>query len=142
MTNPIKAWALAFAFMLVAANLWCAEPDNPLLGRWLVQRVGVRDATKLPFPIEWEFTKDHVIVRDVMNSQELSRNSYTLDLSKDPKWITITVVDQATEVRRGIFRIVGDEIHLRQALGGGGRPVEFTKEGYTILKRRAKKNDR
>jgi uncharacterized protein (TIGR03067 family) len=136
-----KTRVIAVVLMLVAASSWCAEQDNTLLGSWLVQRVGVRDATKLPFQIEWEFTKDQVIVRDVTHSQELSRNTYTVDLSKEPKWITITVVDQATEVRLGVFRIDGNELHLQQAVGGGARPRELTKDGHTIMKRRTKQDD-
>jgi len=139
-TRTMKARLVTAALILVAGISWCAEPENPLVGRWFVQRVGIRDASKLPIQIEWEFTKDKVIVRDVTNSQDVSRNSYTLDLTKDPKWITVTVVDQVTEVRPGIFRIVGDELHLKQAVGGGARPVDFPKDGYSIMKRQAKRN--
>lgn len=103
------------------------------MGRWLVQRVGIR---------EWEFTKDKVVVRDITNSQEVSRNGYALDLTKAPKWITVTVVDQVTEVRLGIFRIVGDELHLRQAVGGGPRPTDFPKDSYSIMKRQKQRNGR
>jgi uncharacterized protein (TIGR03067 family) len=138
--RPIRSCFLVAAFILVTALSWGAESDNPLLGRWLVQRAGMRDATKLTIQIEWEFTKDKVIVRDITNSQEVSRNSYTLDLSKDPKWITVTVVDQVPEVRPGIFRIVGDELHLKQAVGGGGRPSDFPKDGYSIMKRQKQRN--
>ncbi len=138
--HAMKTRLLVAALILIAGVSWCAESDNPLLGRWLVQRVGIRDATKLPIQIEWEFTKDKVIVRDVTNSQELSRNRYTLDQTKDPKWITVTVVDQVTEVRSGIFRIVGNELHLKQAVGGGSRPVDFPKDGYSIMKRQPRKN--
>ena len=140
-TRSIKSNLLTAVLVFFAGLACCADSaDNPLVGRWLVQRVGIRDATKLPFQIEWEFTKDKVIVRDVTNSQEVSRNSYTLDLTKDPKWITVTVVDQATEVRQGIFRIVGDELHLMQAVGGGTRPVDFPKDGYSIMKRQTQRN--
>lgn len=111
------------------------------MGRWLVQRVGIRDATKLPIQIEWEFTKDKVIVRDITNSQEVSRNSYTFDLTKNPKWITVTVVDKVTELRPGIFRIAGEELHLSQAVGGGERPTNFVADSYSILKRQTAKKD-
>jgi uncharacterized protein (TIGR03067 family) len=139
-TRTTRSCFLVAAIILVTASSWCAEPDNPLLGRWLVQRVGIRDATKLPIQIEWEFTKDKVIMRDITNSQEVSRNSYTLDLTKDSNWITVTVVDQVTEIRPGIFRIVGDELHLKQAVGGSSRPVDFPKDAYSIMKRQPRKN--
>jgi len=139
-TLTIRSFLLVATFLLFSTSSWCAEVDNPLLGRWLVQRVGPRDATKLPFQIEWEFTKDKVIVRDITNSQELSRNTYTLDLTKDPKWITVTVVDQVTEIRPGIFRVVGDELHLKQTVGGGARPSDFPKDGYSIMKRQKQGN--
>ena len=138
--RTIQSCFFVAAIILVTALSWGAEPDNPLLGRWLVQRVGMRDATKFPIQIEWEFTKDKVIVRDITNSQEVSRNSYTLELSKDPKWITVTVVDHVTEIRPGIFRIVGDDLHLKQAVGGGVRPADFPKDGYSIMKRQKQRN--
>jgi uncharacterized protein (TIGR03067 family) len=132
----IKTWALAAVVVLAAELARCAESgDNPLLGRWLVKRAGARDATTLPMKIEWEFTRDQVIVRDATSSREVSRNAYTLDLTKDPKWITVTVVDQVTEVRPGIFRIVGGELNMKQAVGGGARPTTFIKDGYTVMKR-------
>jgi uncharacterized protein (TIGR03067 family) len=139
-TRIIRSCFFVAALILFSAPSWCAEPDNPLLGRWLVQRVGIRDATKLPVQFEWEFTKDKVIVRDITNSQEVSRNNYTVDLTKDPKWITVTVVDQVTELRPGIFRIVGEELHLKQAVGGGVRPSDFPRDGYSIMKRQKKRN--
>jgi uncharacterized protein (TIGR03067 family) len=136
-----KTTLFTAVFVLFTGLACCAEAlDNPLVGRWLVQRVGTRDATKFPFKIEWEFTKDQLIVRDVTNSQEISRNSYTLDLTKDPKWFTVTVVDRAAEVRPGIFRVVGDELHIRQSVGGGARPTEFVKDGYSIMKKLAQGN--
>ena len=139
--RAINTKLLTAVLVFFAALAWCANSaDNPLVGRWLVRRVGIRDATKLPIQIEWEFTKDKVIVRDLTNSQEVSRNSYTLDLTKDPTWITVTVVDQVTEVRRGIFRIVGDDLHLKQAVAGGARPVDFPKDGYSIMKRQPRRN--
>jgi uncharacterized protein (TIGR03067 family) len=137
--RTIESTLLVAALVLFSAPSWSAEADNPLMGRWLVQRVGIRDATKLPIQIEWEFTKETVIVRDITNSQELSRSSYTLDRTQDPKWITVTVVDQVTEVRQGIFRIVGDELHVKQAVGGGARPADFPKDGYSVLKRQREK---
>jgi uncharacterized protein (TIGR03067 family) len=133
----MKVRIVTAALILVAGISWCAEPENPLVDRWLLQRIGIRDLTKVPIQIEWEFTKDKVIVRDLTNSHEVSRNSYTLDKTKDPKWLTVTV---RTEVRPGIFRIVGDELHLKQAVGGGERPVDFPKDDYLIMKRNGQKS--
>ncbi len=134
----IRIWSLALVMVLAAGEGVCAEAnENPLVGRWLVIRVGSRDATKIS-EIEWEFTKDKVIVRDLTNSQEISRNNYEVDMTKDPKWITVTVIDQVREVRAGIFRIKGDELHIKQTIGGGPRPTGFPKEGYSIMKRQPK----
>jgi uncharacterized protein (TIGR03067 family) len=113
--------------------------SEPLLGTWLVTQVGKRDATKLPMQIEWEFTKDKVIVRDLTNAREISRNHYAIDASKNPRWITVTVVDKETEIRNGIFEIVGDELHLKQAVSGGPRPTSFPKDDFMIMKRNLKK---
>jgi uncharacterized protein (TIGR03067 family) len=131
----IRSCFFVAAFALLAQLSWGADSDNPLLGRWLVQRVGNREAAKLPMKIEWEFKEDKVIVRDMTNNQEISRNTYKVDLTKAPKWITVTVVDIATEVRPGIFRIVGDELHLKQEVEGGARPTEFPQNAYTVMKR-------
>ena len=138
MTPPAftRVWVLALFLAIAAEPAWGAEAsdNNPLIGRWLVSRLGERDATKLPIKVEWEFTMSEVIVRDLTNSQETSRNRYQIDTTKDPKWITITVVDQVTEVRQGIFRIVGDELHFKQTIGGGARPTEFRKNAFSIMK--------
>ena len=135
MTHIMRSSLFVAVFVLCSVPSWSAEADNPLLGCWVVQRVGSRDVEKLPFLVEWEFTKDEVIVRDLTNLQEVSRNSYTIDLSKNPKWITVTVVDRVTEVRQGIFRIAGNELHLKQTVGEGARPADFLKDDYVILKR-------
>lgn len=109
--------------------------SESILGKWLAIRVGKQDATKLSAQIEWEFTKDEVIVRDLTNTQEISRNRYTVDTSQNPKWITVTIVDREKEVRNGIFEIVGDELHLKQSLRGAPRPISFPKDDFVILKR-------
>jgi uncharacterized protein (TIGR03067 family) len=134
----INSWFL-IAVLVLSAALGChaQNPDNPLVGRWLLQRKGALDAK--PYKVEWEFTRDEVVVRIVRssaNSDEVSRNRYTIDTTKDPKWITVTVVDKATEVRQGVFRIIGDELHLKQTVGGGTRPVGFDKDNYSVFKRR------
>jgi uncharacterized protein (TIGR03067 family) len=103
-------------------------------------RVGKRDATELSAKIEWEFTRHEVIVRDLTNAQEISRNYYVIDTSKNPKWITVTVVDRVREIRKGIFEIVSDELHLKQTIGKGSRPTSFPKDDFAIMKRN--RNDR
>ena len=109
------------------------------MGRWLVQRAGIHDVSKFSMRIEWEFTIDQVIVRDIAKGEEISRNRYTLDLTKDPKWITVTVVDLVKEIRPGIFQIVGDELQLKQEVMGGARPAGFPKNGYSVMKRQREK---
>jgi uncharacterized protein (TIGR03067 family) len=137
----IRSYFFAVAFIFLSEASWCADSENPLLGRWLIQRAGMHDATKLLMKIEWEFTDDKVIVRDFTNKEEVSRNSYKVDLTKAPKWITVTVVDIVTEVRPGIFRIVGDELHLKQEVEGGARPTVFPQNGYNIMKRQKIKEE-
>lgn len=136
-----KCWVFFAILTLAASSVWCAEANNnPLVGRWLVTRVGIRDATKVPVKIEWEFTKDTVIVRDLTHSQEVSRNKYSVDLTKNPKWITVTVVDQVTEIRQGIFRITEGELHIRQGVGGTARPDQFSENSFTIMKKQPERN--
>lgn len=40
-----------------------------------------------------------------------------------------------TESGPGIFRIVGGELHLRQAVGGGVRSVDFPKDHFSHMQR-------
>lgn len=115
---------------------WAGPSKNPLVGRWLLQRKGT--AATMPYKLEWEFTTNEVVVRIVRGSEdskEASRNSYTIDTAKNPKWITVTVDSESPEIRRGIFRIVGGELHLKQAIGGGPRPTDFGSDDYSVLKR-------
>jgi uncharacterized protein (TIGR03067 family) len=128
----------AVLFLATAQALSREASENPLIGRWLVERVRGRDATKLPSLAEWEFTKQEIVVRGIIHSGEISRNKYTIDTSKEPMWITVTLIYQGTQVREGIFRIVGDELHIKQNLGEGGRPMQFPKDDYLVLKRRSK----
>lgn len=127
---------LAFANSCVFA---ADSGSESILGKWSVTRVGTRDATKFPFKIEWEFTKDEVIVRDLTNAQEVSRNHYVIDTSQNPKWITMTVINKEKEIRNGIFEIVGEELHLKQTVGGGPRPTSFPKDHFTVMKRKSNK---
>jgi uncharacterized protein (TIGR03067 family) len=134
----IKALLLGVVFMPLgtAFPARVAETENPLLGRWLLQRKGV--AATMPYKLEWEFTKNQVVVRILRASSEVeeaSRNSYTIDTTKTPKWITVSVGGQKPEIRNGIFRVVGAELDLKQAIGGGPRPVEFGTDDYSVLKR-------
>ena len=128
-------------FLAVAdTRAFAADPNSEsILGKWLATRVGKRDATTLSAQIEWEFTQDEVIVRDLKNSQEISRNRYVVDTSQNPKWITVTIVDKVKEIRNGIFEIVGEELHLKQAVRGGPRPTSFPKDDFMILKRTLRK---
>lgn len=128
-------------FLAVADTCVFAADPNPesILGKWLVTQVGKHDATKLSAQIEWEFTKDEVIVRDLTNAQEISRNQYVIDASQNPKWITVTIVDKEKEIRNGIFEIVGEELHLKQTVRGGPRPTSFPKDDFVIMKRNLNK---
>ena len=132
-----KAWFLgAVVVLAVALPGRGAQAGNPLLGRWLLERKGV--AATMPYKLEWEFTKDQMVVRIVRASgevKEASRNSYAIDTTKNPKWVTVTIGGQKPEIRNGIFRVVGAELHLKQAIGGGPRPLDFGAADYSVLKR-------
>jgi uncharacterized protein (TIGR03067 family) len=138
--NVMGICALTVFLAFADHCLFARDLDSePLLGTWLGMRVGKRDATKLPMQIEWEFTKDEVIVRDLTNAQEISRNHYVIDASKNPKWITETIVGKETEIRNGIFEIVGDELRLKLPVHGGQRPTSFPGDDLMIMKRHLKK---
>lgn len=132
-SHNIRLCLLIAVVILFPASSICDELENPLLGRWALQRVHHHDAKSLH--IEWEFTKDLVIVRDKTNKQEISRNKYIIDLTKDPKWITVTVGAIAKEIRPGIFRIMGDKLHIKQEVEGGERPKILSENGYSIMER-------
>jgi uncharacterized protein (TIGR03067 family) len=132
--------AMVLVLAIADTCVLAVDPNSEsILGKWLVTRVGKRDATKLPFQIEWEFTKDEVIVRDLTNAQEISRNHYVIDVSQNPKWITVTVVDKEKEIRNGVFEIVGEELHLKQTVGAGPRATSFPKGDFVIMKRNLNK---
>ncbi|MCL5097897.1 MAG: hypothetical protein M1608_10310 [Candidatus Omnitrophica bacterium] len=139
MNTRVSIWPWLLTVTLIACvgfPSWAGTSKNPLIGRWLLQRKGV--AAAMPYKLEWEFTKDEVVVRIVHspgNSKEASRNKYTIDTDKSPKWITVTIGTESPEIRRGIFEIVGDELHLKQAIGGGPRPTDFGKDDYSVLKK-------
>ena len=135
-----RIWTLVLLLAVAGTYAFAADPNTEsILGKWLATQVGKRDATKLSAQIEWEFTEDEVVVRDLTNSQEISRNRYTIDTSQNPKWITVTIVGNEKEIRNGIFEIVGEELHLKQAVRGGPRPTSFSKDDFVILKRTLQK---
>jgi hypothetical protein len=133
----IKPWLVsaALAICAVLPGL-AAEPKKPLVGRWLLDRKGV--AATMPYKLEWEFTTNQVIVRVIRPSgdaQEASRSKYTIETTNTPQWITVTLEGEKPEIRQGIFRIVRGELHLKQAVGGGPRPLDFGTDDYSVLKR-------
>ena len=138
-SNKAGWWLATLVVGLLAlASLvgWAAEPEaNPLLGTWSLLRTAQRNLTNTPVQLEWEFTKTEVAVHQAGASGEFSRNTYTVDLTKNPKWITVTITDRGREVRNGIFRIIGDELHLKQTIGGGPRPKAFGEDDFMVLKR-------
>jgi uncharacterized protein (TIGR03067 family) len=124
----IRWWVLSAALVICVGVLGCTGgSEYPLVGRWILQREGV--AATMPYKLEWEFTEDQIVVRIVRasgDSQQASRNRYTIDTTKTPKWITVTLNDDGhQEIRPGIFRLVGDELHLKQAIGGGTSSSEL-----------------
>jgi uncharacterized protein (TIGR03067 family) len=86
------------------------------------------------FQIEWEFTPTEIIVRDRKHNEEVSRNKYSVDTTKTPAWITVSLAGPPPETRLGIFRVRGNELHLKQQIGAGERPAKFG-ESYSVLRR-------
>ena len=86
------------------------------------------------FQIEWEITPDEIVVRDRKHNEEVSRNKYSVDSTKSPAWITVTVAGPSPEARLGIFRVRGNELHLKQQIGAGERPTKFG-ASYSVLRR-------
>lgn len=110
------------------------ESAAAIIGRWSMIGFTDKPIDTTKFQIEWEFTRDEIIVRDRERGEEVSRNRYTVDTTKSPAWITVAVAGPAPETRLGIFRLHGDELHLKQQIGAGERPVEFD-GSYGILRR-------
>jgi uncharacterized protein (TIGR03067 family) len=135
-----RIWALVIFLAIADTCVFAADPHSEsILGKWLVTRVGKHAVTELSARIEWEFTEEEVVVRDLTSTQEISRNRYTIDTSQNPKWITVTIGDKEKEIRNGIFEIVGEELHLRQGFRGGPRPISFPKDDFVVMKRNLNK---
>jgi hypothetical protein len=115
-------------------HLGCsASRPNPLVGKWTLDRGDVD--RRIPYRVQWEFDSSYIIVRSVYPSgqtNEVSRSRYRLNMSKTPAWITVWLDG---EVRNGLFSIVGDELHLKQTIGGGARPDLLSPTNCSLFKR-------
>ena len=130
--TSLRAFLLLLA---LACRVSAVDPSATLLvGRWLMTGTREKPLDTNKFAVEWEFTPEEIVVRDRKTGEEVSRNRYTVDTTKLPAWITVTVAGPAPETRLGIFRVEGDQLHLKQQIGVGERPVEFG-ESYSILRR-------
>ena len=118
----MKSRILLLLFSFATAASAC-----DLIGTW---RLIDKRIDSVGLEIVWEFTATEVIVRDAKRNEELSRATYSLDESKEPKWITVDVSDAIPSTkpdkRLGIYVIAGDFLRLNQEIQEGGqRPVDF-----------------
>ena len=134
MLTPTTIRALLL-LVAIAFSVSAADPAaTHLIGRWLMTGTREKPVDANRFEVEWEFTPGEIVVRDRKTGEEVSRNRYTVDTTKSPAWITVAVAGPAPETRVGIFRVRGNELHLKQQLGAGERPVDFG-DTYSILRR-------
>jgi uncharacterized protein (TIGR03067 family) len=137
--RPLLPLSVTQLLFILALTLTCVsssanEVAPALIARWTMTGWSNKPLDTARFQIEWKFTPDEVIVRDLKRNKEVSRNRYTVDTTKYPAWITVTIAGPAPETRLGIFRIRGNELHLKQQIGVGERPTDFG-ESYTVLRR-------
>jgi RNA polymerase sigma factor (sigma-70 family) len=79
-----------------------------LQGAWII----LSDDGK-PVNVELEFLKDRVLTSDGGHGR------FTIDESKSPKQITITITKQPNETTRGIYKIEGDRLTIASYNGPG-----------------------
>ena len=125
--------------ILLASNWSVAEAQDNERNPIKINIVGVwrnldPKLEKIGLTIEWEFTDSEVIVWDRTNHEEVSRSKYSIDKTKSPNWITVEIDDSADEdsgdKRLGIFRILGEELHLKQEVTNGAERPKGLKEGF------------
>jgi hypothetical protein len=108
---------------------------NPLVGRWEMQ---LRSPDGRPLPrdlaIFWVVDATHVTVKD-KDGQEISRNPYTIDTSKEPPELVLKV---AGEARIGWYRFEKQELQILLSLNTG-RPPKSWKDGHVMVFRPASK---
>jgi uncharacterized protein (TIGR03067 family) len=134
MLTPITIRALLLLTAIACSVPAAVPPATHLIGRWLMTGTREKPLDANKFGVEWEFTPDEIVVRDRKTGEEVSRNRYTVDITKSPAWIIVAVAGPAPETRVGIFRVRGDELHLKQQIGTGERPLDFGRS-YSILRR-------
>ncbi|MCP5537253.1 MAG: TIGR03067 domain-containing protein [Akkermansiaceae bacterium] len=121
------------------------QNKNPLIGEWKLKKLeGVKYDVAAKMKVFWTFDKSEVVVTATDTREEASRMTYVIDTSKTPHWITANVSDSLTgnkkDKRLGIFRFVGDELHIKWEIkDGGARPTKFTEGRVAKFTRTPKK---
>jgi uncharacterized protein (TIGR03067 family) len=155
-----KSLSLVLMAMVFSVGAWAQEPPKPdapqsdavkeemqkLQGTWQVSKSiapdGIAEPDEANKNVVFEFKDDRMIYRE---KNDEHANTYTLDSSKQPKWINIDPSQGADRMAAGIYKLEGDELTL--CVGPAARdgkpvprPTEFKPnkengQGLLVLKR-------
>jgi len=104
---------------------------SPLVGEWLLinqkaQGAGVR--------LTWTFDGQAIVIASGIG-EVFSESPYTIDTSKNPSHITMSIGGLVAEERPGIFKIVDGDLHLSFSVDGSPRPASWDEGDPMILAR-------
>jgi hypothetical protein len=109
---------------------------NPLVGRWELQ---LRSPDGKPLPrnlaLFWIVDATHVKVRD-KDGEEISRNPYTIDASKEPPELIMKVEGEPDRI--GWYRFEKQQLQILLTVNTG-RPPKSWKDGRVMVFRPAPK---
>lgn len=114
------------------------DAKGALQGVWQAQSLeadGEPAPAKAVEKMRFTFKGDKVLVRGNFRDDREEEGSYTIDASKSPKQIDLTL-PQAPKAALGIYEVKGGELKvcLRHVVSDEGRPTEFaTKPGTKLV---------
>ncbi len=111
-------------------------PTNPLIGRWEVVSIGKRQIARALTPI-WGVDASHITVTD-REGEPISRNSYSIDRSKEPPELVMKVAGEKDRI--GWFRFAGDDLQLLMTINTGEPPTSWEDGNVLVLRRAPKKS--
>jgi uncharacterized protein (TIGR03067 family) len=120
-----------FTSLHLVARQGTSKDRDALQGTWTVDKLilgGKGAADDLTKKLTQVFDGDKIIFK--LDKDTILEGQFTLDPSKDPRQITVTVTGgpDKGQVRQGIYEITGETVRTCFFLGDnpGKRPVNFT----------------
>jgi uncharacterized protein (TIGR03067 family) len=108
--------------------------NHVLIGKWKPISINGKSLPDLPFEVIWTIGESEIVVT-MNNSEEISRNNYSIDFSKEPKQISMEIRDISKVNRLGIFKIDQDELLLSFGEDGAPHPKDWKSGDIMVLER-------